>query len=194
MQRIQRVTCGDVDLAYHQDIGHRHLILRGIVLAEGGQAMLAVDHADHGVKLVGGHDRGVGHHGVHQRHGIGKAGGFDYHTTEGWDLLQIAAPIQIAQGHHQIAAYGAAQAAIAQFKDVLGQIRHHQMIDADFAEFVDDDSGVFESALRQQPRQERGLAAAQEAGQQCDRGLAFHDDLLNSPLVLSCIAHRCARR
>ena len=84
-----------------------------------------------------------------QRHGIGKAGSLDDYATKGRDLFQIATAIQIAQGHHQIATYSAAQAAVAQLDDVLGQIGHHQMVDTDFAEFIDDDRGVGKAALRE---------------------------------------------
>ena len=104
------------------------------------------------------------HGGVQHRRRIGEAGGFQQHAAE------AAAPVvEIAQQRlqrvDQIAAHGAAQAARLQQHHVVADIFHQQVVEADLAEFVDDDGGVGERRLFEQAVEQRGLAGAEKAGE-----------------------------
>ena len=76
---------------------------------------------------------------------------------------------QIAQRPHQIAAHRAAEAAGIQQHGIAIQPLHQQVIEADFAELVDQHGGVAERRVLQQAVQQRGLAGAEEAGEHRDR-------------------------
>ena len=60
-------------------------------------------------------------------------------------------------------------AATAQLDDVLCQLGHHQVVDADLAKLVDDQRGVLQQRMLQRMLQQGRLATAQMTGENGDR-------------------------
>ena len=75
---------------------------------------------------------------------------------------------QIGQRVDQFAAHRAAQAAVGQLDDAVGRLLDQQMVDRHVAELVDDDGGVGERRILEQPVEQRRLAGAEEAGEHRD--------------------------
>ncbi len=108
------------------------------------------------------------HRGLQQRRRIGEAGGLHDHALErGAAIIEIAQ--ELLQRGHEIAAQVAAQAAARQHHHVAVDLLDQQMVERDVAEFVDDDGGVAQIRVAQQPVQQRGLAGAEKAGEQRQR-------------------------
>ena len=102
---------------------------------------------------------------------IGQPGGFDHDPVEALFAGDGVAPTSVPQRRDQIAADGAAQTAATQLDhSVVGDPAHQQVIESDVAELVDDDQGAGKGGLAHQVIEDRGLATAEEAGQQGDRG------------------------
>ena len=82
----------------------------------------------------------------------------------------------------QIAANGAAQAAGSHFEYVVIGGFHQQVIEANFAELVDDDGHAGHGRIGQQPVEQGGLAGAEEAGQHRD---GYRHELAVSVLLMA---------
>ena len=108
------------------------------------------------------------HQRVDDRRRIGEPGGFQHDALEAPDFAGFAARVQVDQGRHQVAADGAADAAAGQVDDAFVGGFDQQVVEPDLAELVDDDGGILERRIAQDFRQDRGLAAAEKAGQHGD--------------------------
>ncbi len=95
-----------------------------------------------------------------------------HHAAEGGAaIVEIAQ--QVLQRVDEVAAHRAAQAAALQQHHVVVDMLDQQMVEADLAELVDDDGGLGERRVLEQPVEQRGLAGAEEAGEHGQRdGLA----------------------
>ena len=101
--------------------------------------------------------------GLRHRRGVGEAGGFD---DDGVELaFSSHEPVDDA---HQVAAHGAADAAVVHLEDFLVGVDHQLVVDADLAEFVDDDGVFLAVRLGQDAVEQRGLAGAEIAGEHGD--------------------------
>src|SRR5205807_1257181 len=80
-----------------------------------------------------------------------------------------AAVVEVAQQLFErvdeVAAQGAAQATALQQYDAVADRFDQQMVEADFAEFVDDHRGFGERRVAEQAVEQGGLASAEEAGE-----------------------------
>ena len=95
--------------------------------------------------------------------------------ANGGSSLALAPEVQALERLLQRIAERAAQAAgIEEHDVVLAAAVDEHVIEADLAQLVDDDCGVGERGLAQQPRQQRRLAAAQEAGEHVDGSRQCH--------------------
>jgi hypothetical protein len=74
----------------------------------------------------------------------------------------------IAQRLLQIGAHGAAQATVVQQRHALGGSFQQLVVDRLLAELVHDDGGIVHPRMAQKLLQQRGLAAAKEAGDDAD--------------------------
>jgi hypothetical protein len=72
---------------------------------------------------------------LHDRRRISQAGGFDHQGIEFFAVLE-----KLEKTAHKIAAHGAADAAIAHFDDFLIRRDQQMVVNADFAEFIDNNS------------------------------------------------------
>jgi hypothetical protein len=75
----------------------------------------------------------------------------------------------MAQRNLQIGARGAADAAVAEQHGVFSGAAHQRIVDADGAEFVDDDSGAVSFRRCKKALQQRGFAGAKKSGDDGDR-------------------------
>ena len=157
-----------IGLGQHQPVGHGRLLHRFRVRVEGGKSVDRVDHRHHAVEPVAQQQIGVRHGGVQHRRRIGETRGFQQHPAK-----SAAAVVEIAQQGFQrvdqVAAHGAAQAAALQQHHVVADIFHQQMVEADFAELIDDDGGLGERGVLEQTVEQTGLAGAKKAGQHGER-------------------------
>jgi hypothetical protein len=101
--------------------------------------------------------------GLRDRRRIGKTGGLDD------DGIEFALPPhQIIEDAHKIAANRAADAAIVHLEHFLVGADHEVVVDADFAEFIDDHGVFLAVRLGEDAIEQGGLAGAQIAGQHRD--------------------------
>ena len=102
----------------------------------------------------------VDEEGLRHRRRIGKTRGLDD------DGVELALALhQSVEDAHEVAAHGAADAAIVHLEHFFVGADDQVVVDADLAEFVDDD-GVFLAVIfRQDAVQKRGLAGAEIARQ-----------------------------
>ncbi len=110
----------------------------------------------------------VRHQRMQDGRGIGQPGGFDQHPVIG-DLAGIGSALQVKQRGDQIAAHRAAQAAGGQGQQGLVAAGDQLVIQADFAELVDDHGGPGEGGVSQDAGDQRGLATTEKAGDDGDR-------------------------
>src|SRR5262249_10504806 len=81
----------------------------------------------------------------------------------------VAATQQVGERLDQIAAHLAAQAAGRERDDAVVALLDQLVIEADLAKLVDDDGRSREVRLAQQMTEQRGLAAAEKAGEEENR-------------------------
>ena len=105
----------------------------------------------------------VDEEGLRHRRRIGEAGGLDD------DGVEFAlASHQAVEDAHQVAAHGAADAAVVHLEYFLVGADDKVVVDADFAEFIDDDRIFLAVRLGQDAVEQRRLAGAEIAGQHRD--------------------------
>ena len=83
----------------------------------------------------------------------------------------VAAAHQAADDADQVAAHRAADAAVVHLEHLLVAVHDEVVVDAEFAELVDDDRVFLAVVLAQDPVEQRGLAGAEVAGQHGDGDL-----------------------
>ncbi len=125
-----------------------------------------VGDGDDGVELGLAADGIVDEEGLGNRRRVGEAGGLD---DDGVELA--LAPHQAFDDPDQVAAHGAAHAAVVHLEDFLVGADDEVVVDADLAEFVDDDGELLPMGLGQDAVEQRGLAGAEIAGEHGDGNL-----------------------
>ena len=122
-----------------------------------------VDDGDDGVELELRFHFLVGEESLRDGAWIGQAGGFDENEIE-----LVLAFEQFAEDADEIAANGAADAAVVHFEDFFLGLDHQILIDADLAEFIFDDGNAFAVLSGEDMVEQGGLAGAEEAGENGD--------------------------
>ncbi len=132
------------------------------------RAVDRIHHRDHAIEPVAQQQIGMRHGRVQHRGRIGQAGGFQQHAPE-----RAAPVVEIAQQSlesvDQVAAHGAAQASRLQQHHVVADIFDEEMVERHLAELVDDDGGIRQRGIFQQPVEQGGLAGAEKAGEHGQR-------------------------
>ena len=127
--------------------------------------MLGVDQRQDRVEQVALGDLVVHEEGLRHRAGVGQAGGLDDHAVE----VELAlAPLlgQVGQRGAQVLADRAADAAVVQLDDLLLAVVHQDLVvDVLLAELVLDDGDLLAVRLGEHALEQRGLARAEEAGE-----------------------------
>src|SRR5579871_339026 len=160
-----------IGLVDEDDVGERDLVLGLGRVLEPVVEPLGVGDGDHGVELGAPADVLFDEEDLRHRRRIGEARGLD---DDGVELA--LAPHQAVEDAHQVAAHGAADAAVVHLEHFLVGRSEEIVVDADFAEFVDDHGVFLAVRLRQDAVEQRGLAGAEIAGQHRDRNFVSHWD------------------
>ena len=154
--RIREIAFGENDA-----VGDRQLPPRLDAAFQIVRARQPIDHADDAVEHVMALEIGIGHEGGENGRGIGEAGRLDHDPRQGPALSQPD------QGLDEFAAHRAAQTPVGQFdQPVTGLGFDEHLIDADLAEFVDDDRRVGEARLGEKAIEDGRLSRPQKAGQE----------------------------
>ena len=152
-----------IGLVEQDDVGEGDLVLGLGRILEPLLQPLGVGDRHHRVQFGLGADLLVHEEGLRHRRGVGEAGGLD---DDGVELaLASHEPVDDA---HQVAAHGAADAAVVHLEHFLVGVDHQLVVDADLAEFVDDDGVFLAVRLGQNAVEQRGLAGAEIAGEHGD--------------------------
>ena len=106
------------------------------------QSVHRVDRRDHiaETKMVAQH--WLRHHRSKDRHGIGEARSLDDKAAKWKNLAALAFGVEVEYGGAEIAADGAAQTAALQQHDFVVEPSQQMVIEAHFAEFVHQHSGI----------------------------------------------------
>jgi hypothetical protein len=161
---------GEVRLRDHERVRGRRLEHR-LVVAE---SVLGIDGGDHALeRVVVLHER-LREQRVHDRRRVREPGRLDDDAPERRNLAGVAAGDQVAQLVGEIAAERAADTAARQQDGALVDAPQQVVVDPDLAELVHDHSGLAQVRMREEARQQRRLAAAEEPGDERDRSL--HSD------------------
>ncbi len=188
-ERFDPVGRGEVGLADHQPVGGRGLLQRFPVPVEILRATAAIDDRDHAAQHKARGDEGIVLQRLQKRHRIGKAGRLDDDAPERRDLAGIEPERQPRQGDDQIAEQGAAEAAIGEQNGLVFRRLDQQMIEADLAEFVDDDQRALHVRRAEDAVEQRGLAAAEKTRQEVDGDAACRLSI-HCHLSLLALKHR----
>jgi hypothetical protein len=136
------------------------------------QEVLGVHHGDDGIELGAPAHVIVDEEGLRHGCGVGKAGSFDQDGVEA-----ALAFHQVADDAYEIAAHSAADAAVVHLEHFFLGIDHEFVVDAELAEFVDDDGVVLAVLLGKYAIEQRRLTGAEIASQHRN-GHLVHDLLL----------------
>ncbi len=132
-------------------------------------AVHGVDRRHHAAQHQAAGDSQVGHQGLQDRRGIREPAGFDDDAIELGKRAAVAAAEHVRERFCQVVADLAAQASGLQLDETVVAGLDELVIEADLAEFVDEDGGARELGPAQQMGQQGRLAAAEKAGQDRNR-------------------------
>ena len=161
----------EIDLVEDDHVGEGDLVLGlGRVLQPVGEP-LGIGHRHHRVEAGGVGDVLVHEEGLRDGGRIGEAGGLD---DDGVELsLALHQPVEDAD---QVAAHGAADAAVVHLEHFLVGADDELVVDADLAELVDDHGIFLAVLLGEDAVEEGGLAGAEIACEDGDGDLVGHRD------------------
>ena len=135
---------------------------------ERAEKMLGVGDGDDRVELGLGAHVVVHEEGLRHRRRVGEAGGLDQ------DAVEAAGPLhQPLDDVDEVAAHGAADAAVVHLEHFLVGLDDEVVVDADLAELVDDDRVLLAVVLGEDAVEQRRLAGAEVAGEHGDGDLGF---------------------
>ena len=154
----------EVGLVDQDHVGEGDLVLGFRRVLEPVLEPLGVGDRDDRVEPRPAPDILVDEEGLRHRRRVGEAGGLD---DDGVELA--LAPHQPVEDAHQVAAHGAADAAVVHLEHFLVGADDEVVVDADLAELVDDDGVFLAVRLGQDAVEQRGLAGAEIAGEHGDR-------------------------
>ncbi len=153
----------EVALVDDDDIGKGDLVFGFAAVLQAQRQVLGIDQCDDGIELGLGADIVIHEEGLGNGDRIGKAGGFDN------DAIETARTAhQAFHDADEVTAHRAADAAIVHLVDFLVGFHDQVVVDADFAELVDDDRIFLAVVLGQDAIEQGGLAGTQIAGQHGD--------------------------
>src|SRR5215472_2218618 len=183
----ERVGFDQIGLVEQDDVGERDLILCLRRVLEAVLQPLGVGDRDHRVELGLAADIVVHEERLRHRRGVREPRGLDD------DGVELALPAhQPVDDAHEVAAHGAADAAVVHLEYFFVGADDEVVVDADLAEFVDDDGVLLPVRLRQNAVEQRRLAGAEIAGEHGDGDLVGHRATPFGPRIYASVA-RCYR-
>src|SRR6516225_7379541 len=179
----ERVGFDQIGLVEQDDVSERDLILCLRCVLEAVLQPLGVGDRDHRVELGLAADIVVHEERLRHRRGVREPRGFDD------DGVELALPAhQPVDDAHEIAAHGAADAAVVHLEYFFVGTDDEIVVDADLAEFVDDDGVLLAVRLRQNAVEQRGLAGPEIAGEHGDGDLVGHRATPFGPRIYASVA------
>src|SRR5215831_3289736 len=185
----ERVGFDQIGLVEQDHVGERDLVLRLRRVLEAVLQPFGVSDRDHRVELGLAADIVVHEERLRHRRGVREPRGLD---DDGVELtLPAHQPVDDA---HEVAAHGAADAAVVHLEDFFVGADDEIVVDADLAEFVDNDGVLLPVRLRQNAVEQRGLAGAEIAGKHGDGDLVGHRATPFGPRIYASVGgcHRAA--
>ena len=168
LERGEVVGRNQVGLVEENDVGEAELFLGLRRVEEAKREVFGVGDRHHRVELGLGADVVVHEERLRHRSRIGKAGGLDQ------DAVEPARPLhQALDDADQVAANGAADAAVVHLVDLFVGLDDQVVVDADLPELVDHDRVALAVVLAEDTVEERRLAGAEIAGEHRDGDLGF---------------------
>jgi hypothetical protein len=168
LDRCELVLVDQVGLVDNDDVGEGDLVLGLAAVFQSERQVLGVDQRHNGVEPGLGAHVVVHEKSLRHRHGIGQSGGFDH------DGIEPSGAAHEAFNHaDQVAAHRAAHAAIVHLVDFLVGFHDQLVVDADFAEFVDDHGVALAVVFGEDAVEQRRLAGTEIAGQHGDGKLGL---------------------
>ena len=153
----------EVGFVENDDVGEGELLDGFVVGAEVLEDMFGVDDGDDSVEAEVGLHFVVGEKRLRDGTGIGEAGGLDENAVE-----LVLALHETAEDADEIAADGAADAAVVHLEELFVGLDDELVIYADLAEFVFDDGEFLAVLLGEDAIEERGFAGAEETSEDGD--------------------------
>jgi hypothetical protein len=160
---------GEVALGDQQAIRHGDLAQGFGVVIDLRQPVRRIDHGEHAVAHETRRHEAFFHQRVDDRHRIGQAGCFDHHPGDRRNLALRTSEVKLLQCRDQVALHAAAETAGIEQDHGVVELLDQMMVDADFAELVDQQRGAGHRRVFHQLVQQRRLAGTEEAGQQTHR-------------------------
>ncbi len=143
--------------------------------------VFGIDRRHHAVEPVDAEQVAIGQQHTGDRAGVGEPGGLQHDTGDVGNAAVENVLVQLQQRRREIALYLAAHAARRQqhggVVDRLSNRADQRVIEPDLAEFVDYDGGSGHRWCAERRLQQRGLTAAEEAGQYGQRNGKLHGAL-----------------
>src|SRR5215813_4507243 len=181
----ERVGLDQIGLVEQDDVGERNLVLRLRRVLEAVLQPFGVGDRDHRVELGLAADIVVHEERLRHRRGIREPSGLDD------DGVELALPAhQPVDDAHEVAAHGAADAAVVHLEYFFVGADDEIVVDADLTEFVDDDGVLLSVRLRQDAVEQRGLAGAEIAGEHGDGDLVGHRATPFGPRIYASVGGR----
>ena len=178
---LAQLGIGDqIGLVEQDHVGKGDLVLGLGRILETVLEPFGVGHRDHRVEPGLAADILVDEEGLRHRRGVGEARGLD---DDGVELA--LAPHQPIDDADQVAAHGAADAAVVHLEHFFVGADDQLVVDADLAELVDDHGVFLAVRLGQDAVEQRGLAGAEIAGEHGDGdffGLSLFGRLIRAVL------------
>ncbi|MND86186.1 hypothetical protein D3C80_781390 [compost metagenome] len=153
----------EIGLVDDDDIGKGDLVFSLAAVLQAQRQVLGIDQRHNGVKLGLGAHIVIHEEGLGDGHRIGKACRLDDDAVE-----TAGAAHQAFHDADQIAAHRAAHAAIVHFVDFFIRLDDQIVVDADLAEFIDDDSVFLAVVLGENAVEKRRFAGAEISRQDGD--------------------------
>ena len=126
-----------VGLVQEHDVGKGDLVFGFATILQAQRQVLGIDQCDDGIEFGLGAHIVIHEEGLGDGHRVSKAGRFDDDPIEA-----AGAAHQAFNDADQVAAHGATDTAIVHLVDFFVGLDNQVVVDADLAEFVDDD-GIF---------------------------------------------------
>jgi hypothetical protein len=162
----------EVGFADHQSVGDRGLSHRFHMAIELCAAMDRIDGGDDAVQAISVLEQRIAHEASDDGQWVGETGRLDRHTPERRQRARQPLHVQLLESIDELALDGTADASGLEQYGARVQRTDDQMIDRDFTELVDQDSRRLHLLACQQMVEQRGFAAAEEAGDERDRNRA----------------------